>query len=918
MKKKQLFSLRKKKIGLCSVILGMAIIGGAPLVAHADSVDTTTNPITEIVATSGGDNTSTPAEANTAVPTASAPAVESVTTSTTTTTDSKQSSDVVFLGVDTNSKTSTETVKATTEYRLDENLDAGVTKVVSEAKDGQTTTTEKTEVKQTDFDALVDPRVKDDTNRYVTEKFYHIDNSKEIPSDRIVIDKIYLDLPADTSQFDLGNSPKSPRELAAVGNNVYWNKGKKVVPQEYYVYPEKNEPYNLRKFFPQEGGAITLDELHYFYTTTSKVFRIASGTYLSDLIPLQPNDSDDIKRYFSSEYITDGLYADAKAAYMRAEDAMKRTKQYDKENGSNLWGEHAEDKLSNQEIFDRAVQAMDTLTQRYNNSRGYYGTKIDYTTAPTMTTEERAEFEANLKKLPLAIRQNLLKLVVTDNQIGTTYKNTPAAGVTYSASEHIDLRNYRRYTDPFYVVEKIDGKELAVEKRDVSVAQPKAMNSVVLHELSHVIDGFSGNFIFEEEKPINGNPEDIAEKTDKKFLIGLSDSNEFKTIYNNYFKERVVEEYTKDSDFEAFADSLGEYIKLRIFGIQPKRYINRPDKDGKIHTIKLYKGDFLYDSSEAYSPVLTAEAETGYYSKLYAKLFEDPAVVTMKNSKTVTKSDVQNGLVIYGAKPTEKTVTTPFKVIYKSDDSKDLGYIAEVGGKNGEKVIRTSYVLKNNKPEVVEKVLSDIATVDKVVTKGTKTKTTITDVIPTAIKYVQDATLDKGVEKADDKHVGSRGYTTVTTMYKLDPVTGEITSSETKVVTPMVEKVVYVGTKVTKVDAPKQVEQPAKKPELKPEIKPEQQHRPTVKPAVATKPQVAVSQKAQKVEKSHVVSAKLEQVSTNQAATVEATQAVVNRRGTTDYQASLPQTGEADTAVYVLVGVGMVGLAGVATRRRHV
>lgn len=53
MKKKQLFSLRKKKIGLCSVILGMAIIGGTPLVVHADSVDTTTNPVTELVATSG-------------------------------------------------------------------------------------------------------------------------------------------------------------------------------------------------------------------------------------------------------------------------------------------------------------------------------------------------------------------------------------------------------------------------------------------------------------------------------------------------------------------------------------------------------------------------------------------------------------------------------------------------------------------------------------------------------------------------------------------------------------------------------------------------------------------------------------------------------------------------------------------------
>lgn len=83
------------------------------------------------------------------------------------------------------------------------------------------------------------------------------------------------------------------------------------------------------------------------------------------------------------------------------------------------------------------------------------------------------------------------------------------------------------------------------------------------------------------------------------------------------------------------------------------------------------------------------------------------------------------------------------------------------------------------------------------------------------------------------------------------------------------------------------------------------------KPADTAKPQVAVGQKTPKVEKSHVVSTKVEQVSTNQATTVETTQAVVNRRGTTDYQASLPQTGEADTAVYVLAGLGMIGLAGV-------
>lgn len=54
-----------------------------------------------------------------------------------------------------------------------------------------------------------------------------------------------------------------------------------------------------------------------------------------------------------------------------------------------------------------------------------------------------------------------------------------------------------------------------------------------------------------------------------------------------------------------------------------------------------------------------------------------------------------------------------------------------------------------------------------------------------------------------------------------------------------------------------------------------------------------------------------------QVATAKATQAVVNRRGTTDYQAPLPQTGESDTAVYLLAGLSMLGLAGVTARKRR-
>ncbi|MFR2572511.1 MAG: hypothetical protein ACLS9T_05535 [Streptococcus salivarius] len=55
-------------------------------------------------------------------------------------------------------------------------------------------------------------------------------------------------------------------------------------------------------------------------------------------------------------------------------------------------------------------------------------------------------------------------------------------------------------------------------------------------------------------------------------------------------------------------DSLGGYIEYRILGISPEHYIKRPDKDGKEHIITLLEGDEFYNSSDAYDPLLTAEA----------------------------------------------------------------------------------------------------------------------------------------------------------------------------------------------------------------------------------------------------------------------------------------------------------------------
>ncbi|MFR3849931.1 MAG: hypothetical protein ACLTYH_05635 [Streptococcus salivarius] len=89
---------------------------------------------------------------------------------------------------------------------------------------------------------------------------------------------------------------------------------------------------------------------------------------------------------------------------------MNRAKQLDEKNGSSLWTESNGSGLTNQAKFEIASQAFDTITQRYNNSRGYYGTKINYATAPSMTTEERSEFESHYKEITLAIRQNILEI----------------------------------------------------------------------------------------------------------------------------------------------------------------------------------------------------------------------------------------------------------------------------------------------------------------------------------------------------------------------------------------------------------------------------------------------------------------------------------------------------------------------------
>lgn len=102
----------------------------------------------------------------------------------------------VVLG--TKPKVEKEIEKAKIEYKVDDAKEYGVEEVVKKPKDGEKTTT-------TTYKIVTKPKVKlsekiekmlnSDNYMYTDEKFYSIDNSKELPSDKIVIDKLFVAIP---------------------------------------------------------------------------------------------------------------------------------------------------------------------------------------------------------------------------------------------------------------------------------------------------------------------------------------------------------------------------------------------------------------------------------------------------------------------------------------------------------------------------------------------------------------------------------------------------------------------------------------------------------------------------------------------------------------------------------------------------
>lgn len=148
-------------------------------------------------------------------------------------------------------------------------------------------------------------------------------------------------------------------------------------------------------------------------------------------------------------------------------------------------------------------------------------------------------------------------------------------------------------------------------------------------------------------------------------------------------------------------------------------------------------------------------------------------------------------------KPADKVVTEVIEptVEYVGDDSlaTDSPKV-RVDGKVGSKVTTTTYV-EDGKGGYVEKVLDPVITpaTKTIIKVGTKPTVLTTHTEPTVV-YEPDVTRYRGTP--DEKVLGTRGTTIVTTTYKVDATTGDVTEVKGQpIVTPATNTIIRVGVK---------------------------------------------------------------------------------------------------------------------------
>ena len=617
----------------------------------------------------------------------------------------------------TKPKVETKIEKAKVEYKVDDTKNYGVEEVVKKPKDGEktTTTTYKIVTKpKVNLSEKIEKMLNSDNYMYTDEKFYSIDNSKELPSDKIVIDKLFVSIP---EKQNIGEKI-GVRELIQTGEFLV-EEGKL---EGKYITPEMMDPNNenIRKLsrryysieeegktpigYDEEKAEYSLENDKVFYRILLKesydgIIMLSGGHYLTNEVLRELGEDKSVERYFAKHIITESMYADAKANYQRLQLAKEKL------------GKLTE---SQKELVEYAERAFNSITQHYNNINGY-SDKLNITYEGNIPDSVKEEFEKQLLKLPYEIRKNLVQLKVTTNELKQTEhaknNNRSLIGLANFYHKNI-LQKYEESREVDVPTDK--GKKIEVQK----LKQPAALLDNLMHEISHIIDatgGLGSEYIGADG--IKGTGRVVNQDETGKDIFRFSSSKEFDDVYTKYFKNEInYKNYYRTSKEEAFADSLGEYINKKIYGVPYTRY----------KTIEGVEYEFKDENDPNYATATTPVDKAEYYfANLYNKLFEQPteAKVVVDTIKE-TSTQVQNGLTILGTKPTEEREVIRYETEVKNDNTLEKGLRKVVqAGVNGEILKITSYALANKETgelssTTTKKVVKEM--IKEVVLLGTK------------------------------------------------------------------------------------------------------------------------------------------------------------------------------------------------------
>ena len=578
------------------------------------------------------------------------------------------------------------TESASIEYIADSEMDAGLEDVVEKPVDGGVTTTTTYKVVKApavDLGPGVEDALRSDKYMYTDEKLYSVDSSQALPSDKIVINKLFVPVPS-TQHLDQGTGV---REL--VQSDATLLKPTDGVYQGYTLTTEMLDPNNPNirsiRYQARAMGTSNWEDIDFsrdedlykvmLEKTFAYLIEVSSGRHVERLIPLDKQNlitqKDAVRRYHAKNTMTDALYADVKANYQRLELAAEHLK--------------ALGKLDERQqgMIDWAKIAYTGMTQRYNYLNGSDNLNVHY--EGDIPQSVRDEFEATIKKIPFEYRKNLVYLRVSDKKLPSAAKTNDAIGLAYYATGNIDLLYY-------------------TSSYGYPVDQPAtAMIATLLHEIAHIIDANAGIFgAVEYAYP-------ATYRDSRSNVLGFRNTQEFEGVFNSAFKDKpdYSEYYTKNIE-EAFAEFMGRYAAKKIFNWEYPRY-------------KTVNGSLVWDA-QGFTPMDQAEP---YFARLYEELFEQP-VISKVVVDTVTKvaTQVQNGLIKVGTRPDKEYVDVPYETEEQKDDTLEAGKREVLqAGVNGQILKLTTYALANKATgELVSNTTESVvkAMVKEIIRVGTK------------------------------------------------------------------------------------------------------------------------------------------------------------------------------------------------------